>query len=272
MKTYKATYDGTCRDITYEIGKEYYFDGELIPCVQGFHSCLNLQDVFKYYDLNKDIKIYECEVEDDYIVDCDKICSNNLKIIKEVDLSNFITYNDVGNIIYTQNGCGYQEWFYYDHNENCISYKRGYKDNMDVFYSAYYYDNNNLIYQMNSYGTKIAHKYNTKNKRILSKYDEGREKRYKYNNNDKLIYIDDSDRDDVSFKYDENNNCIFRKEGMYIKKWEYDKNNKLIYYYDSFHRLTCRFNDDLINVEHRYAKYNILIKKFLDNVFKDYIS
>ena len=37
MKMYKATRNMKCKDITYEIGKEYIFNGELIMCEQGFH-------------------------------------------------------------------------------------------------------------------------------------------------------------------------------------------------------------------------------------------
>lgn len=42
-----------CRDFQYEIGKEYslLIDEEPIICEKGFHLCLKLNDVFRYYDI-----------------------------------------------------------------------------------------------------------------------------------------------------------------------------------------------------------------------------
>ena len=50
MKAYKAfNPDMTCRGFQYEIGKTYEIQGEPIMCARGFHACLNLETVFRYY-------------------------------------------------------------------------------------------------------------------------------------------------------------------------------------------------------------------------------
>ena len=62
MKAYKAFNDDlTCMDFQYEIGKTYTMNEKPIPCKQGFHACLDLEDVFGYYDPIDKIRI--CEVE-----------------------------------------------------------------------------------------------------------------------------------------------------------------------------------------------------------------
>ena len=42
-------HDLSCRGFQYEIGKTYVFDGPPLKCVQGFHYCTSLRDVFIYY-------------------------------------------------------------------------------------------------------------------------------------------------------------------------------------------------------------------------------
>ena len=65
-KAYKAfKVDLTCRDFQYEEGKTYEIDGEPELCKQGFHACLNLLDVFNYYngEIGKDIVVHEVELD-----------------------------------------------------------------------------------------------------------------------------------------------------------------------------------------------------------------
>ena len=46
MKAYKATYNGRCGTLTYEIGKTYTLEGELQLCKQGFHYCMKIENIF----------------------------------------------------------------------------------------------------------------------------------------------------------------------------------------------------------------------------------
>ena len=54
VEGYKGTdKDMKCRDFQYEIGKEYSLlkEEEPVLCEKGFHLCLKLSNVFKYYDI-----------------------------------------------------------------------------------------------------------------------------------------------------------------------------------------------------------------------------
>ena len=65
-KAYKAfNTDMKCRGFQYKEGETYEFDGEPKLCKCGFHACLNLADVFNYYDgeLGKDVVVYEVKLE-----------------------------------------------------------------------------------------------------------------------------------------------------------------------------------------------------------------
>ena len=54
IEGYKGTdRNMTCRDFQFEIGKKYSLlkEEEPVLCEKGFHLCLELRDVFKYYDI-----------------------------------------------------------------------------------------------------------------------------------------------------------------------------------------------------------------------------
>ena len=65
-KAYKA-FGGSmaCRGFRYEESKTYEFNGKPKLCECGFHSCLNLADVFNYYwgKIDKDVVVHEVELE-----------------------------------------------------------------------------------------------------------------------------------------------------------------------------------------------------------------
>ena len=66
-KAYKAfNADLTCRGFQYEEGKTYEIDENPELCIRGFHACLNLLDVFNYYNgkFGKDIVVHEVELEE----------------------------------------------------------------------------------------------------------------------------------------------------------------------------------------------------------------
>ena len=65
-KAYKAfKADLTCRGFQYEEGKTYKIKGKPELCKQGFHACLNIKDVFNYYngEIGKDVVVHEVELE-----------------------------------------------------------------------------------------------------------------------------------------------------------------------------------------------------------------
>ena len=55
-----------CHDFQYEEGKTYEIKGKIRLCERGFHACLNLLDVFNYYNgkFGKDIVVHEVELEE----------------------------------------------------------------------------------------------------------------------------------------------------------------------------------------------------------------
>lgn len=61
--------DLTCNGMQYEIGENYTYDGDVALCNSGYHFCLNLSDVFKYYSFDftsKFCKVKALVKESDY--------------------------------------------------------------------------------------------------------------------------------------------------------------------------------------------------------------
>lgn len=89
MKGYKAfNNDLTCRGMQYEIGKEYVFDGEPIPCRQGFHFCETIADCYEFYPMNNDTRICEVEATGEIVEDGVKRVTNVIKILAEITCDN----------------------------------------------------------------------------------------------------------------------------------------------------------------------------------------
>ena len=89
MRGYKAfNKDLTCRGMQYEIGKEYKFDGEPIPCRQGFHFCETIADCYEFYPMSDDTRICEVEATGDIAKDGIKRVTNVIKILAEITCDN----------------------------------------------------------------------------------------------------------------------------------------------------------------------------------------
>ena len=89
-----------CRGMQYEIDKEYTFDGEPIPCQQGFHYCKSIADCYKFYDRSENTRICEVEPLGDIATDDEvKYCTNKIKIIAEIEnprLRSNLSYSSSG--------------------------------------------------------------------------------------------------------------------------------------------------------------------------------
>jgi hypothetical protein len=90
----------TCRDFQYEEGKTYEIEGEIKSCFRGFHACINLLDIFNYYDgrIGKDVVIHEVylsgDIDDTKTFDS-KVCSSKIEIGKRLsmkDINEIIKY------------------------------------------------------------------------------------------------------------------------------------------------------------------------------------
>ena len=89
MKGYKAfNNDLTCRGMQYEVGKEYVFDGDPIPCRQGFHFCETIADCYEFYPMSGDTRICEVEATGEIAEDGIKRVTNVIKILAEITCDN----------------------------------------------------------------------------------------------------------------------------------------------------------------------------------------
>ena len=93
MKGYKASNKGKCRDIVYEVGKTYTFNGDLEACATGFHYCKKIDDVLSYYDYDRNTTvIFEIEDLGESIDKGDKTITNKMTIVRIIDPSELLTY------------------------------------------------------------------------------------------------------------------------------------------------------------------------------------
>ncbi|MCK9272948.1 hypothetical protein M0P65_05365 [Candidatus Gracilibacteria bacterium] len=149
MIGYKATYNGYCLNQLYEVGQTHTFYGELIMCLNGFHFCQDLYDVFTYYNPNKDIKVFKVEALGNIITEYNKSVTDRIKILEEVDLRNMVIeknnkkkyFNDKGSYIRFEisNGCWYN--YEYDEKDNLIKIE----DSYGYWVKLEYDENNNCI-------------------------------------------------------------------------------------------------------------------------------
>ncbi|MCK9272970.1 hypothetical protein M0P65_05475 [Candidatus Gracilibacteria bacterium] len=177
MIGYKATYNGKCKDQLYEVGQTYTLDGELVMCLNGFHFCQDLYDVFNYYLENKNTKVFKVEALGNIKTIDDKSVTDNIKILEEVSLSNMIVekngikkyFDNKGNYIKKEYPDGYWEKYEYNERKDLIK-----TENFDGFWIKYEYDENgNRIKRNYSDGSWLKYKYNENNKCINVEYGKG---------------------------------------------------------------------------------------------------
>jgi len=170
MIGYKATRNGYCLNKFYEVGKTYTFYGELVMCLNGFHFCQDLINVFFYYPSNKYTKVFKVEAVGNVETENDKSVTDKIRILEEVNLSNLILekyghkryFDDKGNCIKVECPDGNWEKWECDENNNCIKYE-------------------------NSYGFWVKHEYNSKNNIIKSEDSTGYWAKYEYDLNNNRI-------------------------------------------------------------------------------------
>lgn len=115
--------NGIINAMHYKVGETYvYGNREIKMCHSGFHFCPNLIDVDKYYKFpfsynsidtssenilkkeweNRLYRFCEVEIPDDgeYIIDNDKIVTNKIKIVREID-----SYEEFISTLKYQNNC-----------------------------------------------------------------------------------------------------------------------------------------------------------------------
>lgn len=129
MIAYKGTDNFKCINITYEVGKTYTFEGEIKLCKTGFHFCKNPDNVFSYYNYNKDFVLLEVEILGKTVNGTDKSVTDKFRVIREVPKSEynsiFINYKFDGrnNLIHSKNSSNYESWQEYDERNNRIYFR-----------------------------------------------------------------------------------------------------------------------------------------------------
>ena len=96
MRGYKMMEsDMTCNGFQYEIGKEYFLEGNLKICRNGFHFCKNPFDCLEYYDnIEGDKRLFLVEALGEVITKDNKSVTNKIKIIEEIkDIEKFFDEN-----------------------------------------------------------------------------------------------------------------------------------------------------------------------------------
>jgi YD repeat-containing protein len=252
MRAYKASYSGKCKKITYEVGKTYTFKGQIKMCCDGFHFCINPQDVLTYYPYNKDLVIFEIEVDGNYITQGDKSVTNSFKIIRKITEDEYPTLLDIqvdskgnliwqkdrgyechykydsdGNRIWSKDSCGC-EWSYeYDSNGNLI-----WKRSSDFEWNFKYDSKGNLIWRKDYSGNEVSYEYqyDLKGNKIWFKDSRGIEYSYKHDSKGNLISEKNSSYgNEENYKYDSKGNLIWKKNSSGEWNAKYDSNNNIIW-------------------------------------------
>jgi hypothetical protein len=219
MIGYKASINSKCRDIVYEVGKTYTFNGDVKACISGFHYCKNIDSVFNYYDYDRNNTVI-FELEDLGTVSLDdgnKTVTNKMKITRIIDPSE---YNSLFK--------NYQ----FDSNNNKIKQELSNGD-----WKKWEYDsNNNKIKAEYSDGYWEKWEYDSNNNQIKVEYSNGYWKKWEYDSNNNQIKVEDSNGYWKKWEYDSNNNVIG------YKKWEYDSNNNVIGFESKSNKYTITVN------------------------------
>ncbi len=84
--------DLKCRGFQFEVGKTYTHSGKVVACESGFHATpdsVNPLKVFSYYKANTS-RYCVVELSGDLGYESDKVAAQNIKIVKEISLSELI--------------------------------------------------------------------------------------------------------------------------------------------------------------------------------------
>ena len=86
MRGFKAfTENLTCRGMQYQVGSTYEFDGEPIPCKQGFHFCKSIAECYMFYGMSDNTRICVVDAIGDIKTDDNiKFCTNKITVIEEI--------------------------------------------------------------------------------------------------------------------------------------------------------------------------------------------
>ena len=97
VKGYKAfDKDLKCREFQFKVGKTYTHKGAISLCEEGFHFCLEANDVFNYYTFAPETRVCEVEALGNVAGEGDKRVTNKIKILKEISRLELLTIINMG--------------------------------------------------------------------------------------------------------------------------------------------------------------------------------
>ena len=142
--------------VYFEVGKTYSVEGNPVLCQNGFHYCMNLNDVHNFYNLSISI-ICEIEILGEFVnsTDFKKSCSNKIKILRILTKEQVLNISNTGkdNSGFINSG-DYNSGDYNSGNRNSGNYNSG--DYNSGYYNSGYYnsgDYNSGYYNSGDYNS-----------------------------------------------------------------------------------------------------------------------
>ncbi len=188
MIAYKATTDGRCRGILFEVGKTYTYFDDLIMCLQGYHFCQKLNDVFSYYGSFPETKVMEIEVLGDVITRGDKSVTNRFKVLRFLnseELPFIFEYDERRNIIHFKDSRIAYEWWREFNKDDLQTH---YKDSKGLEYWLEYDKNKNVIHYKDTTGYEYWKTYDNEGREIYYRNQHGYEEWRSYDRYNKVHF------------------------------------------------------------------------------------
>lgn len=132
----------------YKIGATYTFLNEENINKIGFHFCHEIRDLFMS-EPQKGFKVYKIEILGE-IINYSGFSTNKFRVIEEVDVSDWVKFDEMGNVIYYKNDIGIKQWYKYDQNGNLVHYVEECGDVFIEFHKKYDQNGNCIHYKSNN--------------------------------------------------------------------------------------------------------------------------
>lgn len=155
---------------SYKIGSTYTFLNETNIGKNGFHFCKEIKDLFMSKP-QKGFKAYKIEVLGE-VINYSGFSTNKFRVIEEIDVSDWVKFDEMGNVIYYKNDRGIKERYEYDQNGNLVHYIKEYSD-VSIEFHKKYDQNGNCIHHKSNGGYESWMEYNEMGNLIGSKSNYG---------------------------------------------------------------------------------------------------
>ncbi len=115
-----------CKGYQFTMNKIHKTTGEIKACANGFHFCKRLVDCFEYYSFDPENRVFEVEGIGDYDFKHDKICTRDIKVLKELSWFEVLSMVNTGKGNSGKANSGNRNSGYYNSgNDNSGNYNSG---------------------------------------------------------------------------------------------------------------------------------------------------